>query len=140
VNLNGASESIALGIANHLSAVADGGQYRFTGLGSGLSSNLYTFMAGPRYTFRAFGGMTAFAQVFGGCARVNASSSGIQAGETGFAMSAGGGLDLPIHQHILLRVFQADYIMTRFENAADAAVLQNHVRISAGVVFRVGNR
>jgi hypothetical protein len=97
-------------------------------------------MAGPRYTFRAFGGMTAFAQVFGGGAQVNASSSGIQAGETGFAMSAGGGLDLPIHQHILLRVFQADYIMTRFENAADAAVLQNHVRISAGVVFRVGNR
>ncbi len=140
LNLNGATESVAFGFTNHLSAVADVGQYRFAGLANGQSSNLYTYVAGPRYTLSAFGRMTVFAQVLAGGGRLTASSSGIQAGESGFAMAVGGGLDWPIRSHLSLRVLQADYIMTRFENVADTTVQQNHVRISAGIVFRLGGK
>jgi hypothetical protein len=137
VNLNGASESLAYRFTNHFSGVAEVGQYRFAGLGNGLSSNLYTFVAGARYTRSAFGRTTAFAQILAGGARVNAGSNGIQAGETAFAMAAGGGFNWPIRPHISLRVLQVDYFLTRFENVADTAVLQNHLRISAGIVFQL---
>jgi hypothetical protein len=138
LNLMGGGESVAYNFSNHFSAVADVGEYRFTGLAAGLSSNLYTYMFGPRYTFKKFGRVNWFAQVLGGAGRVNASSGGIQAGENGFALAVGGGLDLPIRQHIALRVIQADYFLTRFESVADLPATQNHLRISTGVVIRLG--
>jgi hypothetical protein len=138
LNLMGGGESLAYSLSNHFSAVADVGEYRFTGLAAGLRSKLYTYMFGPRYTFTKTGRVACFAQILAGGSRVNASSGGIQAGENGFALAIGGGLDLPIRPHVALRVVQADYFLTRFESVADLPATQNHIRISTGVVIRLG--
>lgn len=140
LNLNGGNESLAYGFSGHFSAVADLGEYRFSGLGAGLSSTMYTYLFGPRLTFRKNGRLIYFAQILAGGGRVNASSAGIMAGENGFALAIGGGLDVPFRRHFAVRVAQADYLLTRFDSVAGSPATQNHVRISAGVVVRFGGR
>lgn len=139
-NLNGGSGSLAYNFNDSFSVVADFGAYRFSGLPSGLSSTMYTYMFGPRYSFRSFRHVTPFAQALIGGGQLNASSNGIDAGENGFVMAAGGGLDVPFHRHFAIRLVQAEYLMTRFNSVSGASATQNNVRVSAGVVFRFGNR
>jgi hypothetical protein len=65
---------------------------------------------------------------------------GVKAGENGFAMAIGGGLDVPFHRHFALRVVQADYLLTRFDSVTGSPAKQNSARISAGVVIRFGGQ
>jgi hypothetical protein len=54
-------------------------------------------------------------------------------------MTAGGGLDVRVHRHIAIRIIQAEYMMTRFENLdTGSSALQNDIRLSTGIVFRFG--
>ena len=54
-------------------------------------------------------------------------------------MTAGGGLDVKVHHHIAIRLIQAEYLMTRFENLTTGSTAsQNDMRLSAGLVFRFG--
>jgi outer membrane protein OmpA-like peptidoglycan-associated protein len=58
-------------------------------------------------------------------------------------MTAGGGLDLKVHRNVAIRLVQAEYLLTRFKDPASttgARGTQNNVRISTGVVFRLGTR
>ena len=48
-------------------------------------------------------------------------------------MAFGGGVDLKLGDAIAVRLIQADYMQTRF-----AFFHQNHTRLSAGIVFRLG--
>lgn len=89
---------------------------------------------------RKSGRVTCFAQALVGVGRLNASSSGVPASENSLVMSVGGGLDVPFRRHFAFRIVQADYLMSRFENVMDTAVVQNHIRISAGVVVRFGGQ
>jgi len=60
---------------------------------------------------------------------------------TGFAMLAGGGLDIKIGKHIAFRPVEADYFLTRlpgFFTGNDTN--KNHFRYSAGVNFMFGSR
>jgi hypothetical protein len=48
-------------------------------------------------------------------------------------------LDVKVHHHLAIRIIQAEYLMTRFENlATGAAATQNDMRLSSGIVFRFG--
>jgi hypothetical protein len=49
-------------------------------------------------------------------------------------MAIGGGFDLPLKNNTAIRVLQADYFRT---NALGAG--QNNFRLSAGVIFNLGN-
>src|SRR5579862_177349 len=84
-NVHGGSGSVAYNLNNWVGLAADVGGYHFTTLPAGLGSNMYTYLFGPRFSFRNSGRITPFAQVLFGGGRVNASSGGIQAGENGFA-------------------------------------------------------
>jgi outer membrane protein OmpA-like peptidoglycan-associated protein len=54
-------------------------------------------------------------------------------------MTAGGGLDFNVSRHFSIRLIQAEYLMTRFENLSTAAnASQNDIRLSSGIVFRFG--
>jgi hypothetical protein len=54
-------------------------------------------------------------------------------------MTLGGGLDVKVHHHLAIRVIQAEYLMTKFENlTTGTAATQNDMRLSAGIVFRFG--
>ena len=158
VYLNGGSTSIAFNFNRYLGIVGDFGGFKdskllLTGPGepSGAvnsSGTAYTYLFGPRLSYRTHERITPFAQVlFGGihASDVTLSSGCSGAGctllpsENRFAMTAGGGLDVKVHHHIAIRLIQAEYLMTRFENLTTGSTAsQNDMRLSAGLVFRFG--
>ena len=139
-NLHGGSGSFTYHFSNRFSAIADVGVYRFSGLPAGLDSTMYTYLFGPRISFQSFKRMTPFAQVLVGGGRLNASAGGVEAGENGFAMAMGGGLDVPFGRHFAFRLVQADYLLTRFDRVDGSSATQNDLRISTGLVFRFGGK
>jgi outer membrane protein OmpA-like peptidoglycan-associated protein/opacity protein-like surface antigen len=157
--LNGGSTSIAFNFNRHLGLVGDFGGFddseiRLANAGTNSSSvvdssgTAYTYLFGPRLSFRSHERVTPFAQaLFGGihASAVTASSGCTGAGcmvlpvENSFAMTAGGGLDVKVSHHFAIRLVQAEYLMTRFENhATGASASQNDMRLSSGIVFRLG--
>jgi len=139
-NLNGGSASFAYNFSDRVALVADGGIYRFGGLPSGLDSTMYTYLFGPRFTFRKVSRVTPFVQALLGGSRLNASAGGISAGENAFSMAIGGGVDLPLRRRFSIRLIQAEYLLTRFDRVTGASATQNDVRISTGLVFRFGSK
>ncbi len=156
--LNGGSTSIAFNFNRYLGVVGDFGgfgdtQLRLNGSASpgvvqDSSGSVYTYLFGPRLSYRGHERITPFAQVlFGGihASQVTLSSGCTAAGctplpsENKFAMTAGGGLDIKVRQHFAIRIIQAEYLMTRFDNVTTgAAATQNDMRLSSGIVFRFG--
>ena len=155
--LNGGSASIALNLNRYFGIVGDFGgfndtQLRLQGTNPAVvadsSGTMYTFLAGPRLSFRNHERVTPFVQaLFGGirASAVTISSNCTDVGctplpaENKFAMTAGGGLDVRVHRHLAIRVIQAEYLMTKFAdtNTGNSAS-QNDMRLSAGIVFRFG--
>jgi len=162
--MHGGSTSLAYNFNRHLGLVADFGGFRvdsleFSNTGAAFSpsrnvdvkSNVFTVMFGPRVSFRDHDRLTPFLQVLGGVAHaddvtlVNCTAP-IYActpllRETVFTMTAGGGLDYRVNHRIALRLFQAEYLLTRFRDPTSLTGdtgWQNNVRLSAGIVFRFG--
>jgi hypothetical protein len=110
------------------------------------SPKVHNFLFGPQFSYPK-GKVRPFAHFLVGGEHVDftrsvsiSSSSGIvtlpplQSGHvsvTGFAMALGGGVDYSIKRRLSWRL-QADYLTSQ----ADLA--QNHVRVSTGLVWRVG--
>jgi len=157
--LNGGSTSIAFNFNRHFGIVGDFGGFddseiRLAGTGANSSSTVdssgtaYTYLIGPRLSFRNHTRITPFVQaLLGGihASDVNLSSGCTGAGctflpaEDSFAMTAGGGLDIKVSHHFAFRIVQAEYLMTRFDNfSTGASASQNDMRLSSGIVFRLG--
>ena len=155
--LNGGSTSLAINFNRYLGFVADFGGFADTQLRlSGVNApnvvdsdgNLFTYLFGPRLSFRGHGRVTPFVQALFGVA--HASQVTYKKGctgpgctplpiETEFAMTAGGGLDYRINRHFALRLIQAEYMMTDWKNrATNKTEMQNDMRLSTGIVFRFG--
>ncbi len=139
-NLNGGGAAFAYAHNDHFSSVVDVDAYHFIGFQPGLNSTMYTYIFGPRITLSGSRRMIPFVQILLGGGRLNASSTGVKAGENGFVMATGGGLDVPFHRHFAVRVVQAEYLLTRFNSVHGSPAKQSSVRISAGVVIRFGAR
>jgi hypothetical protein len=139
-HVNGGTAALTIQLNNKFAIVGDFGAYRFGSLPPGVKSNMYTYMGGPRISLHKFHGLSPFVQVLAGGGRLNASSGGVQAGENGLVLAAGGGLDAPFGNHFSLRLAQAEYFLTRFEHPNATSAIQNDVRISAGIVFHFGGR
>jgi hypothetical protein len=100
----------------------------------GADLRLYTFLAGPRLTYRG-NGANVFAHALLGGARLNASAAGIPDTSTSFAAVVGGGVDLKLSRCTAVRLFQTDYLVTRL-----AGNTQHNFRFSTGIVLRLGGR
>ena len=122
-NQQGGSVSIAGNVNRWFGIAGDFGGYHTAGL------DTFTFLAGPRFTARNSNGVNPFAQFLVGGAHVTGFSS-----VNPFAVSAGGGVDLPLAESVALRP-QVDYLAMR-ANGSTA----NSLRVSVGVVFRFGGR
>jgi outer membrane protein OmpA-like peptidoglycan-associated protein/opacity protein-like surface antigen len=153
--LNGGSTSIAYNFTRHLGLVGDFGGFGDTQLllaGTGAkpdsSGSVYTYLFGPRYSFRNSTRLTPFVQALFGdihASDVTFSSGCLGAGctplpaENSFAWTAGGGLDFNLRRHLAIRIIQAEYLMTRFDDYnTGASASQNDMRLSSGIVFRFG--
>lgn|ERR1019366_10514812 len=124
INFNGGSGSVSFDPKPWLGIVGDIGVYHGTILGVG--GTIVSYMFGPKLAMRR-GKATPFVQALLGGARI--SGSGLS--DNGFAMALGGGVDWNATPHVGIRMFQGEYVMTRY-----ASSTQNNARISAGVVFR----
>jgi hypothetical protein len=133
-----------------------------------IDHTLVNFLLGPRYTFQKHKHLRPFAQVLFGGARASSSTTidlnqggtvwpppgviispivtqplqaTLEAERTGFAMIAGGGLDIKISKHVAFRPIGADYYLTRFPSFITGNDSnRNHFRYSAGVNFMFGAR
>jgi len=157
VTLNGGTASLAYNFNRYFGLVTDFTGYadselRLSGPGAsptriaGSGGSAYTFLFGPRLSYRAHDRFTPFVQVLGGGAYAtavtlnNCTVACTPLPEQGsFAMTAGGGLDIKLTKHVALRAVQAEYLMTRFADVSTSVRgTQNDMRLSAGIVFRFG--
>jgi outer membrane immunogenic protein len=133
-SLVGASSTFVWNASERYSGVVDVGYQRSTNINStGNSLGLMTYMAGPRISFRGRK-YTLFGQALAGGVRAN--SNGLYNNASGFAGSAGGGLDFQLTQRLSWRILQADYLLTRVPNGSND--IQNNIRLTTGIVLRLG--
>ena len=163
VGLNGGSASIAFNFNRYIGLVADiagydDSQLELTGTGTNeplvvnSSGTAYTYLFGPRLSFRNSTRFTPFAQVLVG--GVHASDVTVSdctgsaciplPAQLAFAMTGGGGLDIRLTRHFSIRAVQAEYMMTRFADVAygstGAATTENDLRLSSGLLFGFGGK
>jgi outer membrane protein OmpA-like peptidoglycan-associated protein len=162
--MNGGSASLAYNFNRHVGLVADFAGFRIDSLeisspGAGFSpsrninaqSTVFTLMFGPRVSFRDHGKFTPFLQVLGGIAHADdVTLDGCNVPiyacvplpkQTVFTMTAGGGVDYRLNHRLALRLFQAEFLLTRFQDPTSftgADGWQSNVRLSTGLVFRFG--
>ena len=147
-NLQGGTASIAGNVNRWFGLVGDFGGYKVSDLPSGTSANMYTFLFGPKFSHRGER-WTPFLQFLFGAAHLKAETSSVVAlspsnaffsGSTfhqnAFATALGGGVDLKLSKHVAWRLFQAEYLLTKFNDGNDNQ--QNNLRAATGLVFRFG--
>jgi opacity protein-like surface antigen len=141
-NMNGGTASVAYNFNSKFSLVGE-----FIGVtngnvnGSNRNLDLFTYLLEPRYTYRAKSGkLLPYGQVLIGGAHGRGSlygrENGFSGSSNGFAMTAGGGLDVNLNQHVAIRIFQTDYLLTLLENRVNQR--QNNFSLSTGLVFIFG--
>jgi hypothetical protein len=125
VTAYGGSGSVALNINHWLGAVGDFGLYHASPFGPGVDAGTYTF--GPRVSYRHWGKFTPFAQALLG---------GVRYANNGFVFGAGGGADIGLGRggRFALRP-QVEYFGFRANGSTT-----NTVRVSVGMVFRIGKK
>jgi outer membrane protein OmpA-like peptidoglycan-associated protein/opacity protein-like surface antigen len=113
------------------------------------SGTVFTYLVGPRLSFR-HERVTPFLQVMVGAAHAGPVTIDGCSGDpvcnplgsdTAFALTAGGGLDIKLRRRLALRLFQAEYLATRFHDPFSANAgrdWQGNLRLSTGLVFRFG--
>jgi hypothetical protein len=121
------------------------------GASGSVSGNLFTYLFGPVFKFRN-GPVQPFFDVLPGAAHSNvygnafktlcqplpgACSFSTTPNGNGFALSAGGGLDIPVNRRIYIRPGEFDYLYTRFTNQFNNAG-QNNFRYLAGLGINMG--
>jgi len=132
-NCQGGAGSVAGNLNHWFGVVGDFGACKVTGLASGDSAHLVNYLFGPKLTYRSRGRLSPFAQVLFGGERIGGSSAGVSASDSSFAMAFGGGADYEMTSHVAIRLFQGEYLYTKF-----GGTHQNNARISAGIVYRWG--
>lgn len=118
-NANGGQGAVTVNVNRWFGLTADVSGYHAQDNGG----NTGFIAGGPRFTYRR-GAITPFAHFLFGGSFGNGNSEG--------TAILGGGIDAKVSKHIAIRVFQADYIATTFRS--------NNGRISAGIVFRIGEK
>jgi hypothetical protein len=135
VNQHGGSISAAYMMSDRFAYVADVSMQQ---AGNGVVNAAYTF--GPRLYRPLTKKLTGFAEVLAGGAHrgtlvVNTGAGNVVTpGRNGFAVAAGGGVDMAIRPWFSWRVAQVDY---NYLHVAGSNA--NGVRIQTGGVFRVGS-
>jgi outer membrane protein OmpA-like peptidoglycan-associated protein len=143
-NWHGLDASIAGNVNRWFSMVGDFGVYRIKDLPPNVSGSAYTFLFGPQFSRRGER-WTPFVHALFGAARL----SDIQVtppptsaffnrsfSANSFATALGGGIDGNFNKHVGVRLFQVEYLLTKFTDGNDNK--QNNLRASAGLVLHFG--
>lgn len=158
LNCAGGGGTFAVNLTSVFGLAADLGGCRIFsnayGLGNTVKGNEFTFLFGPRITFRNRSPFRPFFEVNFGGARISLTcrssatncvnaTAGATLSRTAFAMTAGGGFDIRLSKKFALRLVQAEYLYTRFGNDCPLTVCtnsnhQNSFRLKSGIVIGWG--
>ena len=142
-NLNGGSVTFAWPIkpGGSLALVGDITAAHAGSIGtSGYSLTLSSYTVGVRYRLKMRqSAWQPFGQALVGAAHssgtlVSGQSPAAANAGAAFAVNLGGGLDLRLNRNISLRLAEADYLLTTFNNGGNNH--QNNLRLSSGIVLR----
>ena len=155
--LHGGSTSIAYNFNRYFGLVADFGGYdnsKVTLFGPTASRTFdsdgtaYTYLFGPRFSYRKYERFTPFFQaLLGGAHASSVTIAGCTgdpsctplASEDSLAAALGLGFDVKLTHHIALRLIEGDFLFTNFDPfAPNTKNWQKNVRLSSGLVFRFG--
>jgi hypothetical protein len=136
-NLHGGSASVAYNANHWLGAVADFGGYHSNNVGGGdTDGTVFTYLFGPRFSYRKYERVTPFAQTLFGVAHGSGSvNGGLASTNNAFAASFGGGVDVKITRSVSFRAAQVEYLLTRFPEISSGRQTQNNLRVSTGIVL-----
>ena len=167
-NANGGNGQFVYNFDRWFGVAFDGGVYTHGSVNGFSDTTVVSFMAGPRFTWNGHGHIKPYIQaLFGGAYSTISTSvdvfpttltttlppgvvvppSGLLttrlvASHTGFAMIAGGGLDIKIWKHAYIRPFEASYFLTRIPNLNSVVTGNNNnlnnFRYSGGINFMWG--
>jgi len=106
---------------------------------SNVGLDLLVYTAGLRYTWApASHKLAVFGEALGGEAHGSNSifptGSQISTAGNSVAMQVGGGINLPISHHLMVRAIEADWLRTQLPNATTN--VENNIRLGAGIVYR----
>jgi opacity protein-like surface antigen len=155
LNCAGAGGTIAYNFSSLVGIAADlGGCKIFSnayGLGDTIDGSEFTYLFGPRLTFRNESKFEPFAEInFGGmrlAAKCHSSANNCLNAvgsdtytKNAFAMTIGGGFQVKLSRKFSLRLVQAEYLYTRFGNSCALSVCnnnnyQNSFRLKSGIVI-----
>ena len=143
-NWLGFTGAVAGNVNRWFSVVGDFGAYRIKDLPSNVSGSAYTFLFGPQFSHRGEHWTPFVHALFGAARLADISVSGAPTSaffnrsfsENAFATALGGGLDANFNKHIGVRLFQAEYLLTKFTDGNDNK--QNNLRASTGLVLHFG--
>jgi len=142
VNLNGLNAGGHMDFFQRWGATVDAGYVR-TGnvLGTGNGGYILTFLGGPVFYPVQHGSTRVFVHALGGAGLVDSAvpTSGttyLHGWVARYAYAVGGGVERSIAGRFGIRV-KADYLRTAFVDSADAVQLQNNLRLTMGLVFRL---
>lgn len=141
---HGWNASASFNVSRHVGFKADFGGHYYSETVSGIkaTSNTHTFLFGVQGNLRSTDRVNPFVHALFGVAHENASlSTGTTKAafsDNGFAMAFGGGVDVKLNQSLSWRLFQADYLMTRYRDQFLTPLRRrnvNNLRISTGLVI-----
>ena len=156
INCAGGGGTIQYNVTSLVGIAADlGGCKVFSnayGLGNTINGNLFTYLFGPRLTFRNSGKLQPFGELnFGGIrASLSCQSSALNCltaagggtySKNAFALTVGGGLDIKINKKFAIRLAQLEYLYSRFGNNCGPRLScnnnnnQNSLRLKSGIVI-----
>lgn len=139
-NMNGGEAEVTFHLDREFSLIADLTEEHSDSVNGGPRGlSLISYTAGPRLTYPVHLPWAPFAQaLFGGVHGFDSYfpvNSGSTGAANGFAMLAGGGLDIRLKSQLAIRPFQADYFLTHLPNGVNGR--ENNLRLSAGIVLRI---
>ncbi len=144
-NYNGGNIEVAGYISNWMGLVGNfvhstSGSYTdSTGTHIVASSSTTSYLFGPRFRF-GNGRVTPFIDMLVGAvqrsALVGSNGATLVNPQTSFGLSAGGGFDLKLTQHIAVRPIDVALLSTWFSPASGVHNSQDDLNISTGIVFR----
>ena len=144
-NLHGFTGALAGNVNRWFSLVGDFGVYRIKDLPPSVTGSAYTYLFGPQFSRRGEHWTPFVHALFGAARLADIQASTIPTGsaffnrsfsQNSFATALGGGLDANINKHIGIRIFQFEYLLTKFTDGGDNK--QDNLRASAGLVLHFG--
>lgn len=160
-NLNGGGGSFVYNIIPYLAIRAD---FQGYGLGTGwnqslanagypgisVTGNMFTYMFGPQFKRPAGKFLWSGNVLFGAlhsngygtlikqlCVSISGCVVSANNSNNGFAMQFGGGVDIPVHDHIQIRPVEADFLLTHF-GYQNWGAYQKNFKFETGVNFTMG--